>query len=187
MSFDFSKHDALSGSILIAHPSMQDRNFSKSVVLLSAHDPEDGSLGIIINRPIGKSLGDIDSEFASGALANVPIYEGGPVQTDQMLLAAWHWIPEQSAFRFYFGITTEKAEHLLESVKGIELRAFLGYAGWTKGQLEAEREQKAWLISAVNGHMMEGLEGAAMWREIIATVCPELTLLADAPEDPEVN
>ncbi len=187
MSFDSSSPETQSGSVLIAHPAMRDAHFSKTVVLISAHDAEDGSMGIIINRPIGKTLGDIDSEFAACTLASVPIYEGGPVQTDQMLLAAWYWIPEQFSFRFYFGITTQKAQELMASIKGVEVRAFLGYAGWTKGQLEAEREEKAWIVTSVNGHMMEGLEGAAMWREIIATVSPELTLLADAPEDPEVN
>ncbi|MEM9227314.1 MAG: YqgE/AlgH family protein, partial [Verrucomicrobiota bacterium] len=70
---------------------------------------------------------------------------------------------------------------------GAEIRAFLGYAGWSKGQLESERQQHAWIISGVNGHMMEGLDGTAMWREIISSVSPELMFLADAPEDPEVN
>ena len=177
----------LSGSLLIAHPGLLDPNFRKSVVLLSAHTEDDGSLGVIINRPLGQTLSEMNGDYAYGPLAQVPVYEGGPVQTEQMLLAAWHWLPTEGAFRLYFGISEEKATELLAGDTATEVRAFLGYAGWSKGQLDAERQQQAWLISPVNGHMMEGLDGPAMWREILAAISPDLTFLADAPENPEMN
>jgi putative transcriptional regulator len=115
------------------------------------------------------------------------VYEGGPVQKDQVLLAAWHWMPENAAFRVYFGISEEKLAEIMAEEPGAEARAFLGYSGWSEGQLEMERQQNAWLVIPVSGHLMEGLDGPAMWREILASTWPELAFLADAPDDPTLN
>ncbi len=176
-----------SGSLLVSHPGLLDPNFRKSVVLLSAHDEESGSLGVIINRPTGQTLAELNGEYTYGPLAEVPVYEGGPVQRDQMLLVAWHWLPESSAFRLYFGISEDKAAELMADSNRAEVRAFLGYSGWSEGQLEMERQQNAWLVIPISGHLMEGLDGPAMWREILASTWPELAFLADAPDDPTLN
>jgi putative transcriptional regulator len=176
-----------SGSLLVAHPGLHDPNFRKTIVLLSAHDEEDGSLGVIINRPTGQTLSELNGEYAFSPLAHVPVYEGGPVQKDQVLLAAWHWMPENAAFRVYFGISEEKLAEIMAEEPGAEARAFLGYSGWSEGQLEMERQQNAWLVIPVSGHLMEGLDGPAMWREILASTWPELAFLADAPDDPTLN
>ena len=66
-----------SGSLLISHPRLLDPNFRRTVVLLSAHSREDGAVGVILNRPTNKVLGEIEDEFAFGSLARVPIYLGG--------------------------------------------------------------------------------------------------------------
>ncbi|MDB6056435.1 MAG: hypothetical protein JWO95_279, partial [Verrucomicrobiales bacterium] len=42
----------LTGSLLVAHPSLLDPNFRRTVLFISAHDPEDGALGVIIIRPL---------------------------------------------------------------------------------------------------------------------------------------
>ena len=83
--------DNYSGTLLISHPQMLDPNFKRTVVLLSAHSKEDGALGVVLNRPTQKCLGEIEEKFAFGSLSQVPIYEGGPVATDQILLVAWTW------------------------------------------------------------------------------------------------
>ncbi|QYY34757.1 YqgE/AlgH family protein [Ruficoccus sp. ZRK36] len=176
-----------SGSLLVAHPGLHDPNFRKTIILISAHDEEDGSLGVIINRPTGQTLGELNDDYTFGPLAHVPVYEGGPVQKDQVLLVAWHWIPESAAFRVYFGVSEDKVQSLMAEQPGIEVRAFLGYSGWSEGQLETERKQNAWLVVPISGHLMEGLDGPAMWREILASTSPELIFLADAPDDPTRN
>ncbi len=181
------QEDNLSGSLLIAHPSLRDPNFRHSVVLVSAHSPDDGTLGVVINRPLGKTLGEQSLDFSFGPLADVPIYQGGPVQSDQMLLAAWHWAPEQGIFRMYFGISEEKAEELVTSNPGIQVRAFLGYSGWSKGQLESERDSNAWLITPISDTSIQDMEGEALWREFVGRIQPELLFLGEMPEDPSLN
>jgi len=185
---EFAEHEEnLSGSLLIAHPALLDPNFNRSVILLSAHSPEDGSLGVIINRPLGKTLGEQSEEFAYSVLREVPIYLGGPVQQEHMLLAAWSWDADDSIFRLYFGISEEKATEMLLGDPSVRVRAFLGYSGWGKGQLESEREQHAWLVTPVDGPFLMEQEAEKLWHNLLIKVQPELAFLANAPEDPSLN
>src|SRR5947209_13874720 len=81
----------LTGSLLIAHPNMLDPNFRRAVLFISAHDPDDGAIGVIINRPLDKSVGDLVSETPPEDLADVPVFFGGPVGNNQLMLAAFEW------------------------------------------------------------------------------------------------
>lgn len=176
----------LAGSLLLAHPSLQDPNFKRSVVLLSAHSDE-GAMGVIINRPLGKTLSDISSDFALGELADVPVFCGGPVHDKQLILSAWEASEAESTLKLYFGLDPEKAAELKRSRNGLELRAFLGYSGWEGGQLEGELQQHAWVVAPMDGILLRDKEGVNLWRSIISRVSPEMRLLAEAPDDPELN
>ena len=176
----------LAGSLLLAHPGLLDPNFRRTVVLLSAHTDE-GAMGVILNRPLRKKLADISGDFALGDLSDVPVFCGGPVQEKQLILSAWETTDEEGVFKLYFGLDPEKATELKRTRDEIELRAFLGYSGWTQGQLEGELRQNAWVIAPVDGVMGGENEGVGMWRAIIRRVSPELHLLAEAPDDPQLN
>ena len=75
----------LAGSLIVAHPSLLDSHFKRTVVLLTAHSAEEGSLGVVVNRPLFQTLGQYDSELAGSEFSDVPLYEGGPVGADQPL------------------------------------------------------------------------------------------------------
>ena len=81
----------LAGSLLVAHPNMLDPNFRRAVLFISAHDPEDGAIGVIINRPLKKNVADLVSETPPENLADVPVFFGGPVGNNQLMLAAFEW------------------------------------------------------------------------------------------------
>src|SRR6266581_8059598 len=81
----------LAGSLLIAHPNMLDPNFRRAVLFISAHDPEEGALGVIINRPLDKQVSDLVSEVPPAGLAEVPVFLGGPVGKNQLLFAVFEW------------------------------------------------------------------------------------------------
>lgn len=176
----------LAGSLLLAHPALQDPNFRRTVVLLSAHTDE-AAMGVILNRPLNRKLGDISGDFALGELADVPVFYGGPVSDKQLILSAWESTEEEGVFKLYFGLDPEKATELKRTRDEITLRAFLGYSGWTQGQLEGELQQNAWVVAPVDGAMLEAEEGVGMWRSILRRISPELHLLADAPDDPMLN
>jgi putative transcriptional regulator len=175
----------LAGQLLLAHPAMRDPNFRRSVVLLSAHG-DDGAMGVVLNRPLGKQLGDLNPQFAAGTLAQVPLYQGGPVQTEQLILAAWRPEPLEATVKLYFGIDVEKAE-ALQGEQGVRLRAFLGYSGWTKGQLENELRSNTWVVTPVRPDLLERSDGQSLWRAILGGLSPEWKLMADEPDDPSGN
>ncbi len=187
MEFDFDSDQEYAGALLVSHPSLRADPFHKSVVLISAHSDEEGALGVIINRPAGKMLGQYDECYRYGPLANVPVYEGGPVHPEQMLLAALLWQPDEHLFRLYFGISEVKAAELLEEEPEVKIRAFMGYAGWSAGQLESEHDGNAWLVTPMANPEILNLDGPVLWRELITQLQPDLLFLANAPEDPSLN
>jgi len=176
---------SMAGSLLLAHPGMRDPNFRRTVVLLSAHG-DDGAIGLVLNRPMSKQLGELNAEFAASLLAKVPVYQGGPVQTDQLILAAWQADPLGDGFKLHFGIDVDKAE-ALQNEADVQLRAFLGYSGWTKGQLENELKQNTWVVTPVEPRLVEREEGPGLWRTILSGLSPEWKLMANEPDDPEMN
>ena len=176
----------LAGSLLVAHPSLLDSHFKRTVVLMTAHSPEEGSLGVIVNRPLNQTLGQYDSELAGTDFAAVPLFEGGPVGSDQMILVAWKWASEAGSFKLYFGIDEDKARQILKDDPEFKLRGFIGHSVWGDGQLEGELDVDAWLVCPLSTDL-ELLEGVAMWRAILAQQGAEMQLLAEEPDDLTMN
>src|SRR6266480_7797745 len=83
--------ESFAGSLLIAHPNMLDPNFRRAVLFISVHDPEDGALGVILNRPLDKQVADLVNDEPPAGLANVPVFLGGPVGRNQLMFAAFEW------------------------------------------------------------------------------------------------
>ena len=175
--------ESLAGSLLLAHPAMKDSNFRRSVILMSVHNAE-GAMGVVLNRPLGKRLGELSGDFALGPLAKVPLFTGGPVQTEQLVLAAWQI--RDDGFRLHFGIEPEKAEELLAE-DNTHVRGFLGYSGWSAGQLEKEMKVNTWVVVDVPEDLLAQSQDETLWRTVLSREGAEWRLLAGEPEDPEVN
>ena len=177
----------LSGSLLVAHPSLLDPNFRRTVVLISAYSSDSGVLGVVINRPMGKTLGDLDDGAEYGALADVKLYSGGPVNTSQMILTAWAFNRKDGMFKLYFGLSPEKAMELVEQDPSLELRAYLGYSGWGSGQLEDELAQSAWLVTSIDTEFVKQLSAKNLWLKLLTACEPDLRFIAEVPDDPSMN
>lgn len=177
----------LAGHLLLSNPALTDDNFHRTVVLVSQHTAAEGALGVVLNRPLGRDLGEEAEPFAYTALADVPLYVGGPVAPQQVILAAWQASEDGRHFQLYFGVTEEKVLQLRGSDPRPEVRAFLGYAGWTAGQLEAELAAHAWLVVPIDTGLLEELDGVELWKALLAKANPEWRFLAEAPEDPGLN
>ncbi|HUR58307.1 MAG TPA: YqgE/AlgH family protein [Opitutaceae bacterium] len=175
--------ETMAGSLLLAHPSMRDPNFRRSVVLMSAHNAE-GAMGVVLNRPLGKRLGEMSGDFALGPLGKVPLFNGGPVQTEQLVLAAWQ--TRDDGFRLHFGVEPDKAIQLLEE-EGTHVRGFLGYSGWSAGQLENEMKMRTWIVADVPEDLLTHSQDDSLWRTVLGREGAEWRLLANEPEKPEQN
>ena len=174
---------SLAGALLLAHPAMRDPNFRRAVVLMSAHNAE-GAMGVVLNRPLGKRLGEINGEFALSPLAGVEMFSGGPVQPEQLLLVAWQDQPD--GFRLHFGVEPDKAGQLLAD-GNTEVRAFQGYSGWSAGQLEKELSVDTWIVTDVPPDLLTQPRGDALWRAVLGGLGEQWRLQANEPEDPEAN
>lgn len=180
-----SRSETLAGSLLLAHPTLTDPNFRRTVVLISKHD-EEGAMGVVLNRPLGKRLGQLTDDFAGSELADVPLFSGGPVEPTQVILCAWRPQPEGEGFQLMFGLDPERALTLAQD-KEMHLRAFLGYAGWSAGQLEGELSGDFWVTSDLQPELMEISPDVGLWRAVLGAISDEWRLEAGEPDDPTLN
>jgi len=177
----------MTGSLLVAHPSLRDPNFRHTILFLSHHTAEDGAVGLVLNRPLRKTMGEFPAHTAeTGALRTVPVFYGGPVGPDELLLASMQWHEHPGAVSFHgFGNASEEPVIPPELQPG--LRAFLGYSGWSRGQLEAEIAEKAWLVFSPSRPLIEMPHPETAWRHIMHQLGPIYRLLAEMPDDPSLN
>lgn len=176
----------LMGSILVAHPSLLDPNFRRTILFLSHHSREDGAIGLVLNRPLNKTLGAVASRKKAADWSEIELFYGGPVATDQVTLASLQWRenPREVAFQSFMG----NIENVHIEPKWHDgLRAFVGYAGWSQGQLEHEIAQKAWLVLQPAREIIEMGNPETAWRNIMRNSGPMMKMLAEAPDDPELN
>ena len=176
---------SLAGSLLVAHPNMLDPNFRRTVLFISAHDPDDGALGVIINRPLDKSVSDLVTEKPPDNLADVPVFFGGPVGNNQLMLAAFEWHKGEGLKLNHHAVNIEFVPEV--SADAPAIRAFLGYAGWSAGQLEAEMKQKAWIVQRPSRAALKCEHISRLWFDIMNKLGPWYRMLAVAPDDPSLN
>ena len=176
---------SFAGSLLIAHPNMLDPNFRRSVLYISSHDAGEGAMGVIINRPLHKQVCDLVSEAPPQGLADVPVFLGGPVGKNQLMFAAFEW-ENGSGLKLNHNVGIDEA-HERAGEDPASIRAFVGYAGWTAGQLEAEMKQKAWLLQKPNRAALTPERLPKLWFEIMRGLGPWYKMLAAAPDDPSLN
>jgi putative transcriptional regulator len=175
----------LAGSLLVAHPNMLDPNFRRCVLLISAHDPDDGALGMIINRPLDKQVADLVSETPPQGLGDVPVFMGGPVGKNQLMFAAFEW-QKGVGLRVNHNVDVDEASAMAGEDPN-SIRAFVGYAGWGAGQLETEMKQKAWILQKPSRATLQADRLPKLWFEIMRGLGPWYKMLSAAPDDPSLN
>lgn len=176
--------NSLTGSLLVAHPSMLDPNFRRSVLFVSAHDPVDGAIGVILNRPLDKQVSELVTETPPIGLADVPVYLGGPVGRNQLLFAAFEW--GAKGLKLNHSVDLEEAsDRAVDDPESV--CAFVGYAGWTGGQLEEEMKEQAWVLQKPTRAALRPDRLPQLWFEIMRGLGPYYKMLAAAPDDPSLN
>jgi putative transcriptional regulator len=178
------------GYLLIAEPSIiGDLSFNRSVILLADHNKE-GSVGFIINKPLKYTINDLIPEIK----ANFKIYNGGPVEQDNLYFI--HNIPElisnsvEISNGIYWGGDFESTKELINSgkISKDNVRFFLGYTGWDENQLEKEMDNNSWII-AKNSYENKiiGKSTTHFWKEKIIELGGEYVIWSNAPENPYLN
>ena len=147
----------------------------------------EGALGVILNRPCGINLGDLTDSPES--LKEIPVFEGGPVEQQNVLLAGIQLIEHGTSFETFEQQHANSADNIFPGHR--DLRAFTGYAGWSEGQLEEEIRENSWVIIPPTTSLLSAIttpeEGLSRWREIMKGLGPFYRLAAGAPDDPSIN
>lgn len=175
--------------MLVAAPMMRDPNFHRSVILLCEHG-ENGTFGLILNHPLDMQLGDVIEEFFA---YDPPVHLGGPVQRNTL-----HYVhrrpedvPEGVALAdgVVWGGDFESLKSIVRTgdVDYGDVRFFLGYAGWSPGQLEEEVEEGAWIPTSIVPDLVFDSGVQELWREVLRRMGGEYALLSTFPDDPRLN
>lgn len=163
---------SLAPSLLVSMPQLTDPNFNRAVVLLCKHS-EEGAFGVIVNRPLvttGRVVVQLDPPVATDRELHVWI--GGPVEPQRSWILAGDE-PEESeaAMRvgdgLYLSTSAVLLRRLLEPNPPARARLMVGYSGWGAGQLEAELESSAWLMSDVDRDLIFDTPPEKMWEAAI--------------------
>lgn len=187
---------SLTGSLLVAAPSLGDPNFERTVVVLVDHD-EDGALGVVLNRPTRVDVREILPMWQDHVTGPGVVFHGGPVGRDSALaLALLNPAPRDDAeaeplgFRQVHGRLglidlDAPPEILVAELSG--LRVFAGYAGWGAGQLEDELAEQAWYVVPATPEDPFTADPERLWRDVLRRQGGELAMVATFPEDPSLN
>ena len=185
MPHDLSSHLDLSGHLLLAAPSLRDPNFARSAIFLSAHEADDGAFGYIINRPLKQQVSELMPDKNLGALATIKVHFGGPVATHKLAFAAMSWDEKQHTVLLHSHLSIEDAHH--HHSMGHRLIAFVGYSGWTTGQLENEIAHRSWITTTAGAFLLQSPLSPDVWSRALHHMGPAFQLLAGIPTDPRQN
>jgi putative transcriptional regulator len=177
--------EKLTHHFLLAMPNMGDPIFVNTLIFVCEHTTN-GAMGLVINRPLGMTLstlfGKMNIQLAKSEVAELPVYFGGPVQTDRGFVLhhpVGNW-QSTLAVNAQIGLTTSKdilvAMGRNEGPR--ELFVTLGYASWEAGQLERELAQNAWLSVQAEPEIIFSLPSDARYDAALKLLGIERSMLS---------
>ena len=178
------------GDLLISEPYLPDPNFERSVILLCEHN-DDGSFGFVLNQQSRLSLAEVIDDAPD---AELPLFIGGPVQQDTLhFIHRSHHLKEESkqiGEDIYWGGDFEKLLFLFDTnqITADEVRIFIGYSGWSPGQLMDELEAKSWIVNKnARAQQIFEFSHGELWREILKNMGGRFRMFSNFPTDPRLN
>jgi putative transcriptional regulator len=190
MSIQGPAEQSYKGSLILADPSLREATFFRSVLLLTEHSRATGAFGYILNRPIGKKVGDLlGKDVLPGeirrTIGDTPVFMGGPVSTEHLTFSALGWSEEDSRLQYATHLSAQEA--VMHRMEGFQIRAFVGYSGWSEGQLEDEFAQKAWIVHSPDKTIIDPCNTDHLWKDLLRELSPWHKLVADEPDDLWLN
>lgn len=178
------------GTILLAEPFMVDPNFKRSVVLLCDHTEEEGTVGFVLNKNLGLQVNELILDFPA---FDAEVYYGGPVQTDSI-----HYIHDVGDILdnstkvvdgVWWGGDFEKLKFLISSdlVKPHNIRFFVGYSGWSTGQLDNELKLGSWVISEMFANYLFNSKSDSLWQQVMKNKGDRYEVIADMSDVVNLN
>ncbi len=179
-----------SGKLLISEPSLRDFYFGRSVVLLVEHNTKEGTIGLILNKPIHLKLNQVVKEFPDNEF---PLFLGGPVHPERLFYV--HTLGDKVPGSIevipglYWGGDIEKIMDLikLNLVTPEDVRFFIGYAGWESKQLDTEMKEKSWVVTQCSLETVMERHPEKLWSNMLKEMGNDYAIWANFPSDPILN
>jgi putative transcriptional regulator len=177
------------GKILISEPFLPDTFFNRTIVYLADHTSE-GSVGFILNKKLEIKVCDAISGFDSWEEF---LSMGGPVAPDTLhyLHKLGDFIPKSVWVNdsIFWGGDIDFIRDLIKSNKidNSQIRFFLGYSGWSAGQLERELKENSWIIARVKTDIVLNDPAENTWKGVVRSLNNRYRVWADFPESPDMN
>jgi putative transcriptional regulator len=188
--------ESLGGRLLVATPLLGDPNFRRTVILIVEDEPEEGTLGVVLNRPTEVQVAQVLESWTDLVTGPTVVFKGGPVSPNSALALAlargedeplgWRSLDGSSLMSRLGLVDLEAPPELLAG--GItSLRVFAGYAGWGPGQLRDEIAEGAWYV--LPGEPTDAFlaEPERLWPDVLRRQGGEYAIVATYPDDPLQN
>lgn len=185
-----TRHEVHIGSLLVAEPFMADTNFHRSVILVTDHSDEEGTVGFILNKPLTIRVPDLVEDFPD---IEAVAYFGGPVSTNTI-----HYIHNvgmlldgstEIAPGIFWGGEFDKLKFLInhEMIRSENIRFFVGYAGWSSGQLAEEMDARSWITADAHANYIFKSKPSRLWNQVMHHKGDVYGVLAQLPEQQIFN
>ncbi len=174
-------HDTISDlthKFLIALPGMGDHRFKQSVIFICHHD-QDGTMGLIINKPKGDlTLSDMLPQIGiEGDIQSTDnhVLMGGPVDIDRgFVLHSDDTKLSDKGTAMPHGLYLSSNRSVLESLVSGDApnKALLliGYAGWNGGQLEREIQDNTWITAKSDPDIIFSQNHKGKWARAVRSL-----------------
>jgi putative transcriptional regulator len=178
------------GRLLISEPFMLDPNFKRSVILITEYSA-DGAMGFVLNHTSEMLLGDVIPEIT---YSEQPLFKGGPVGVNTLHFI--HRCPDKIArgLEIWDGIfwsgNFEQVKELINTyqITSDDIRFFIGYSGWSEGQLEKELEEDTWIVAnKFDPNILFNHHEETLWKDVVRGLGQRYAHIANFPEDPALN
>lgn len=179
--------ESIRGKLLIASPALVDPNFARTVVLITEHS-EEGAMGIVLNRPADTEAREIIPALEPIADED-PLYIGGPVQPNAVVLLAEFSRPEAAAWIVVADVGLASADTDLDELEDAVRRGrfYAGYSGWGPGQLELEMELDSWIVEPPLPAELFPDDPESLWSDVLERKGGSYALVSRMPVDPSLN
>lgn len=176
------------GCILVSEPYLPDPNFERTIILLCEHNIN-GSFGFVLNKPSSVKIADVMDSLNFDA----QVYVGGPVQQDTL-----HYLHRIKTLEdstevgegIYWGGNFEQLNALIndKNIAAADAKFFLGYSGWSEGQLEEELKANSWIVSGkVDEKLIFETNAEIMWQMALKAMGGRFSVYSNYPVDPRLN
>ena len=177
------------GRLLASEPYLPDPNFERTIILLTEHN-EEGSVGFVLNKLSESLLTEVIEDVKN---LESKIYIGGPVQQDTL-----HFLHRNSTLPgavevldgIFWGGNFGQLLLMVESnqIDAADIKFFLGYSGWSPGQLEEEIKADSWIISdRISPELIFETPPEMMWKKSLQTLGGRFSVYSNYPVDPNMN